>query len=67
MKSNQERVLHIDMKEFLLDLYEIELYKKSLYENRIGTNIPKSQREKEFAIAIKNAKAIEELLDMLDK
>ena len=55
------------VKEYLLDLYEIELYKKSLYENGIGTNLPKPNREKEFAIAIKNAKAIEELLDMLDK
>ena len=67
MNSNQERMLHIDMKEFLLDLYEVELYKKSHYENGIGTNIPQSHREKEFAITIKNIKIIEKLLDVLEK
>ena len=30
----------MDKREFLLDLYEIELYKKSLYEDGIGTNQP---------------------------
>lgn len=54
-------------KEYLLDLYEIELYKKSLYENGIGTNIPKPNREKEFEIAVKHITLLNELLDMLDK
>lgn len=58
-------MLHMYKKEYLLDLYEIELHKKSLYENGIGTNIPKPNREKEFEIAVKNTKIIEELLNLL--
>ena len=53
--------------EFLLDLYELELYKKSLYEKDLKSNTPKPNREHEFAIAVKNVKIIEELLDLIDK
>jgi len=53
----------MDKKEFLLDLYELELYKKSLYEEDYNSNTPKENREHEFATAIKNIKIIEELLD----
>ena len=60
-------MLHLDTKEYLLDLYEIELYKKSIYEDGIGTNIPKSNREKEFALAVKHITFLNELLDMLEK
>ena len=52
--------------EYLLDLYEIELHKKSLYENGIGTNIPKPNREKEFALAVEHVDILNELLDMLE-
>lgn len=57
----------MDKKEYLLDLYEIELYKKSLYEDGIGTNLPKSTRKKEFEIAIKHITILNELLDLLEK
>ena len=57
----------MDIKEYLLDLYEIELHKKSLYENGIETNIPKKNREKEFEIAVKHIAILNELLDILDK
>ena len=57
----------MDTKEYILDLYEIELYKKSIYEDGIGTNIPKSNREKEFALAVKHITFLNELLDMLEK
>ena len=57
----------MDKREYLLDLYEIELHKKSLYENGIGTNIPKLHREKEFAIAAKHIAILNELLDMLEE
>lgn len=55
------------IKEYLLDLYEIELYKKSIYENVIGTNIPKPNREKEFEIAVKHIAILSELLDILEE
>ena len=54
-------------REYLLDLYEIELHKKSLYENGIGTNVPKENREKEFEIAVKHIAILNELLDELEK
>ena len=57
----------MDKKEYLLDLYEIELYKKTLYENGIGTNIPKLNREKEFDVAVKHIAVLNELLDMLEE
>jgi len=56
-----------DKKEFLLDLYEIELHKKSLYEDGIGTNIPKPSKEKEFALAVKHIAILDELLDLFGK
>ena len=55
----------MDIKEYLLDLYEIELYKKSIYEDGIGTSIPKPNREKEFEIAVKHIAILDELLDSL--
>ena len=55
-----------DKKEFLLDLYEIELYKKSIYEDGIGTYQPKPNREKEFALAVEHVAILNELLDMLE-
>ena len=54
-------------REYLLDLYEIELHKKSLYENGIGTNMPKPNREKEFEVAVKHIAILDELLDSLEE
>lgn len=56
----------MDKKEYLLDLYETELYKKTIYEDGIGTNIPKPSRENEFDLAVKNIAILNELLDMLE-
>ena len=53
-KIINEREIHMTTKDYLLDLYEIELYKKSIYEDGIGTNIPKPNRENEFALAVKH-------------
>lgn len=53
--------------DFLLDLYEIELHKKSLYEDGVGTNSPKPSREKEFELAVKHIAILDELLDMLEE
>ena len=60
-------MLHLDTKEYLLDLCEIELYKKSIYEDGIGTNIPKPNRENEFALAVKHITLLNELLDLLEE
>lgn len=57
----------MNTKDYLLDLYEIELYKKSLYEDGIGTNTPKPGREKEFDVAVKRIAILNELLDMLEE
>ena len=57
----------METKEYLLDLYEVELYKKSLYENGIGTNIPKKNRENEFEVAVKHIAILNELLDSLEE
>ena len=57
----------MDIKEYILDLYEIELYKKSLYEDGIGTNQPKPNREKEFDVAVKNITILNEFIDMLEE
>ena len=57
----------MEIKEYILDLYEIELHKKSLYEDGIGTNQPKPNREKEFDAAVKHITFLNELLDMLEK
>ena len=54
-------------KEYLLDLYEIELYKKSIFEDGIDTNQPKPNREKEFELAVKNITILNELIDMLEE
>ena len=56
----------MDKKEYLCDLYEIELYKKTIYEDGIGTNIPKPSREKEFAIAVEHIAILNELLDLFE-
>lgn len=55
----------MDKKEYLCDLYEIELYKKTIYEDGIGTNQPKPNREIEFELANKHIAILNELLDML--
>lgn len=60
-------MIKIEIKEYLLDLYEIELYKKSLYESVIGTNIPKPNREKEFKITVKHIAILDDLLNILEK
>ena len=67
LKIINERMLHMNKKEYLLDLYEIELHKKSLYEDGIGTNIPKLNREKEFDVAVKHIAILDELLDLFGK
>ncbi len=57
----------MNKKDYVLDLYEIEFYKKSIYEDGVGTNQPKPNREKEFAIAVEHIAILDELLDMLEE
>ena len=57
--------MKLDTKEFMLDLYEIELNKKSIYSDNVMSNQAKEGKEQEFDVAVKNIKIIEELLDML--
>ena len=67
MNFKNERMIKVETKEYLLDLYEMELYKKSIYEDKIGTGIPKRNREKEFEIAVKHIAILDELLDILEE
>lgn len=43
----------------------MELNKKSMYSDNVMSNQAKEGKEQEFAVAVKNIKIIEELLDML--
>ena len=57
--------MKLDTKDFVLDLYEMELNKKSMYSDNVLSDKAKEGKEQEFAVAVKNIKIIEELLDML--
>ena len=48
--------------EYLLDLYEIELHKKSLYSDGVLSDKPKPGREKEFEMTLENISILEELI-----
>ena len=61
-----ERMIKINIKEFILDLYEIELNKKGMYSDNVLSNQAKEGKELEFAVTVKNIKIIEELLDLLE-
>lgn len=63
---SDERMIKIDTKDFMLDLYEMELNKKSMYSDNVMSNQAKEGKEQEFAVAVKNIKIIEELLDLLE-
>ena len=56
----------MNIKEYLLDLYEIELHKKSMYADGFISNKAKEGRELEFAITIKNIAILEKILDSID-
>ena len=49
--------------EFLLNLYDIEQYKKSLYSSDILSNKPKLGKEKQFEITVENIAILDELID----
>ena len=49
--------------EFLLNLYDIEQYKKSLYSSDILSNKPKLGKEKQFEITTENIAILDELID----
>ena len=48
--------------EYLLDLYEIELHKKSIYSSDILSDKPKCGKEKEFEIAVEHLSLLNELI-----
>ena len=48
--------------EYLLDLYEIELLKKSLYSSDILSDKPKQGKEKEFNLTVENLTILQELI-----
>ena len=48
--------------EYLLDLYEIELHKKSLYSDDVLSDKSKLGREKEFEMTLENISILEALI-----
>ena len=54
------------IKDYLLDLYEIELHKKSMYSDGFISNKAKEGKELEFAITVKNIAILEKILDSID-
>ena len=48
--------------EYLLDLYEIEQHKKSLYSDDVLSDKPKLGREKEFEMTLENISILEALI-----
>ena len=48
---------------YLLDLYEIEQYKKSMYSSDIMSEKPKPGKEKEFELAVENIAILNELIN----
>lgn len=49
--------------EYLLDLYEIEQHKKSMYSTDVLSDKPKSGKEMEFEIAVEHIAILNELID----
>ena len=53
----------METKDFILDLYELELNKKCMYSDNVTSNKAKEGKELEFALAVKNIAILEELLN----
>ncbi len=56
----------MDIKEYLLDLYEIELHKRCIYSNGSDFNKAKVGKEEEYTLTQKHIKILESLLDSLE-
>lgn len=48
--------------EYLLDLYEVESYKKTLYSSDVFSDKPKQGKEKQFELAVQNISILQELI-----
>ena len=48
--------------EYLLDLYELEKYKRSMYSSDLLSDKPKSGKEKQFELAAQNLAILNELI-----
>lgn len=48
--------------EFLLDLYELEQHKKSMYSSDLLVDKPKPGKEKQFALAVDSLAILTELI-----
>ena len=66
MRLTKKEFKNMNKKDYILDLYEIELYKKTIYEDGIGTNQPKPNRGKEFTLAVEHIAILNDLLDLLE-
>ncbi len=56
----------MDIKEYLLDLYEIELLKRCIYSDSSDFNKPKVGKEEEYALTQKHIQILESLLNSLE-
>lgn len=48
--------------EYLLDLYELEKCKKTMYSSDLLRDKPKSGKEKQFELAVENLAILNELI-----
>ncbi len=48
--------------EYLLDLYELEKFKKAMYSSDLLLDKPKSGKEKQFELAAQNLAILNELI-----
>lgn len=48
--------------EFLLDLYELEQHKKSMYSSDLLSAKPKPGKEKQFALAVESLSILDDLI-----
>ena len=54
------------VKDYIMDLYEIERSKKILYSEDIMGSKAKAGKELEYQLAVKNIKLLEEILDIIE-
>lgn len=65
LKTINERMIRMDKKEFVLDLYEIELHKKTIFSEDIMGTKPKKGKELEYKLSTMRIAILEDTLNCL--
>lgn len=56
----------MNIKEYLLDLYEVELHKRCIYSDSSDFSKSKVGKEEEYVLTQKHIRILEHLLDSLE-